>query len=78
MTDILNTNPNAILEDFQTAYYNQIGKRMTIGSEEYVLSSVFTYVLSLYAGLVNQSYKNQNVDTASGEFLDNLAARYNL
>ena len=78
MADILNTNPNAILEDFQTAYYNQIGKRMTIGSEEYVLSSVFTYVLSLYAGLVNQSYKNQNINTASGEFLDNLASRYNL
>ena len=78
MADILSINPNAILEDFQTAYYNQIGKRMTIGSEEYVLSSVFTYVLSLYAGLVNQSYKNQNIDTASGEFLDNLASRYNL
>ena len=51
---------------------------MTIGSEEYVLSSVFTYVLSLYAGLINNSYKNQNIDTASGEFLDNLASRYNL
>ena len=78
MADILNTNPNTILENFQSAYYDQIGKRMQIGSEEYVLSSVFTYVLSLYAGLVNQSYKNQNIDTASGEFLDNIAARYNL
>ena len=78
MADILNTNPNTILENFQSAYYNQIGKRMQIGSEEYVLSSVFTYVLSLYAGLVNQSDKNQNIDTASGEFLDNIAARYNL
>lgn len=78
MTDILNTNPNEILENFQSAYYDQIGKRMQIGSEEYILSSVFTYVLSLYAGLVNQSYKNQNIDTASGEFLDNIASRYHL
>ena len=78
MADILNTNPNTILENFQSAYYDQIGKRMQIGSEEYILSSVFTYVLSLYAGLVNQSYKNQNIDTASGEFLDSIAARYNL
>ena len=78
MADILNTNPNEILENFQSAYYDQIGKRMQIGSEEYVLSSVFTYVLSLYAGLVNQSYKNQNIDTASGEFLDNIASRYHL
>ena len=78
MTDILNTNPNEILENFQSAYYEQIGKRMQIGSEEYILSSVFTYVLSLYAGLVNQSYKNQDIDTASGEFLDNIASRYHL
>lgn len=78
MTDIISTNPNTLLENFQSAYFNQIGKRMQIGSEEYILSSVFTYVLSLYAGLVNQSYKNQNIDTASGEFLDNIASRFNL
>lgn len=76
--DILNTSPNAILEQFQNAYYDQIGSRMTIGSEEYTLSSIFTYVLSMYAGLINNSYDNQNLDTASGIFLDNIAARYNL
>ena len=78
MTEIMNTNPNELLENFQTAYYNQIGKRMQIGSEEYTISSVFTYVLALYAGLINQSYKNQRIETASGEFLDNIAQRYNL
>lgn len=76
--DILNTSPNAILEQFQNAYYDQIGNRMTIGSEEYTLSSIFTYVMSMYAGLINNSYDNQNLDTASGIFLDNIAARYNL
>lgn len=76
--DILNTNPSSILESFQNAYYDQIGNRMTIGSEEYTLSSIFTYVLSMYAGLINNSYDNQNLDTASGVFLDNIAARYNL
>ena len=76
--DILNTSPNAILEQFQNAYFDQIGTRMTIGSEEYTLSSIFTYVLSMYAGLINNSYDNQNLDTASGIFLDNIAARYNL
>lgn len=78
MADIISTNPSTLLEDFQSAYYNQMGKRMTIGSEEYTLSSVFTYVLSLYAGLINNSYKNQMIDTANGVFLDNIAARYNL
>lgn len=76
--DILNTSPNAILEQFQNAYFDQIGSRMTIGSEEYTLSSIFTYVLSMYAGLINNSYDNQNIDTASGIFLDNISARYNL
>lgn len=78
MADILSTNPNTILESFQTAYYNQIGRRMSIGQEEYTLSSIFTYVLTLYAALINASYKNQVIETASGVFLDNLAARYNL
>ena len=76
--DILNTNPSTLLEQFQNAYFDQIGSRMTIGSEEYTLSSIFTYVLSIYAGLINNSYDNQNLDTASGIFLDNIAARYNL
>jgi len=66
--DILNTNPSTLLEQFQNAYFDQIGSRMTIGSEEYTLSSIFTYVLSMYAGLINNSYDNQNLDTASGIF----------
>lgn len=78
MTEILNTNPTDLLETFQSAYFNQIGRRMQIGSEEYTLSSVFTYVLSLYSGLINNSYKNQKIETASGEFLDNIAQRYGL
>ena len=78
MAEILNTNPTELLENFQTAYYNQIGRRMQIGSEEYTLSSVFTYVLTMYAALINQSYKNQLISTASGPFLDNIAERYNL
>ena len=63
MTEIMNTNPNQILENFQNSYFQQIGRRMQIGSEEYTLSSVFTYVLSLYSGLINQSYKNQRIES---------------
>ena len=76
--DILNTNPSSILESFQNAYYDQIGNPMTIAREEYTLSSIFTYVLGMYASLINNSYDNQKLDTASGIFLDNIAARYNL
>lgn len=78
MTNIINTNPNQILENFQTAYYDQINRRMQIGSEEYTLASIFTYVLSVYSALINQSYKNQRIESASGEFLNSIADRYGL
>lgn len=78
MANILDTNPNDLMENFQSAYYDQIGRRMQIGSEEYTLSSIYTYVLSMYAGLINNSYKNQLIESANGVFLDNLAAKYNL
>ena len=76
--DILSTNPTEILEQFQTAYVDQMGQRMRIGSEEYTLSAIYSYVLAHYAELVNKSYANQNLDTASGEFLDNIASKYGL
>lgn len=78
MQNIINTSAESILETFQTAFFRQIGKRMQIGSEEYTLSTVFSYALSVYAALVNNSYRNQLTETASGVFLDNIAARYNL
>ena len=67
-----------ILENFQNAYLSQIGKRMTIGSEEYILSSIFTYVLASYVALINKAYDNRFLDTASGVYLNNIAKQYNL
>lgn len=78
MSNILDISSDNVLELFQTAYENQTGGRMHIGSEEYTLSSIFTYVMTHYAGLINQSYKNQILETASGEFLDNIGKRYSL
>lgn len=78
MGDIISANVSDILEQFQDAYYKQIGNRMQIGSEEFTDASVYSYVLSLYANLINQTYKNQFIDTAQGMYLDNLASKYNL
>ena len=78
MSDIISANVQNILELFQDAYYKQIGNRMQIGSEEFTDASIYSYVLSVYANLINQTYKNQFIDTAQGEFLDNLASKYNL
>lgn len=78
MADLINSKPNNILESFQTAYYNQIGQRMQMGQEEMVLSSIFSTVLAQYAEAINISYRNQNLTTATGEYLDAIGARYNL
>lgn len=75
---ILDITAKNILENFQTAYSNQIGRRMVIGSEEFTLSSIFSYALESFTGLLNKSYKNAFTATAEGKYLDNLAARYSL
>lgn len=75
---ILDITAKNILENFQTAYFNQTNKRMIIGSEEFTLSSIFSYTLEGFTGLLNKSYKNAFTATAEGEYLDNLAARYGL
>lgn len=75
---ILDITAKNILENFQTAYFNQINRRMIIGSEEFTLSSIFSYALESFTGLLNKAYKNAFTATAEGKYLDNLAARYDL
>lgn len=76
--NIIDTSPSRIMELFQAAYYDQIGRKMIIGSEEYTLSSIFSYVLSAHAAMINASSRNRFLSTAQGEFLDKIAERYNL
>ena len=75
---LLEATTTNIMNTFQNAYLDQIGHKMTIGSEEYTLASIFAYVLAVYAGMVNASYNNRFINTASGIFLDNIAKQYNL
>lgn len=78
MSNIINASPEELFKIFQNAYYDQIKKRMIIGSEEYTLSAILTYALSVYGGLFNKAYRNSLIATAEGEFLDNIAGRYSL
>lgn len=78
MPKLVDNNIQNILELFQNAYYNQINSRMTIGSEEYTLSSIFTYILSSWSSMLNKSFNNRFLSSAEGEFLDNIASQYNL
>ena len=74
----LDTTTNSILQSFQTAYYDQIGTKMVIGSEEYTIASIFAYVLAAHAAMINASLRNRYIATAEGVFLDQIASMYNL
>lgn len=75
---VINTTTKDILQTFQSAYYEQIGRKMVIGSEEYTLASIFSYVLAVYSGMLNASYNNRFLSTANGQFLDDVASQYSL
>ena len=69
---------NEILSLFRTAYFNQYGETLRIGSVEFNAASVFTYALSVLINNLNTSAKQRWIDTATGEYLDAIAATYGL
>lgn len=75
---VLNKTVQDILGYFRDAYANQIGRQMNLASEEHVLSSIFAYVLSVFSGVLNKSYNDRFLSTATGEALDRIAEQYNL
>lgn len=72
--DYLDYSTSEILELFKTAYYEQHGKPMIIGSDEFSASAAFAYVLGVLCGDMNHSSAQRFIDTATGEYLDAIAA----
>lgn len=64
----------SILELFKAAYYAQHGNPMIIGSDEFTASAAFAYVLGVLCGDMNHSSAQRFIDTATGEYLDAIAA----
>lgn len=75
---VMDTTAKQILETYQSAFYEQIGRKMIIGSEEYTLSAIQSYVLAVFSEMLNASYNNRFLSTASGVFLDAIASQYSL
>ena len=69
---------NEILDVFKTAFYNQYGNTIRIGSEEYAASTVFAYCMTVLFAAMNDSAKQRYIDTATGEYLDAIAATYGI
>lgn len=69
---------NDILQIFKTAYFDQYGETLRIGSEEFAAASIFSYAMSVLFAAMNDSAKQRFLATATGEYLDAIAATYGI
>lgn len=76
--DLINTTPREVLDLLKSEYYNQTGKTIQIGSDEFASNAVQAYVWSLLFNSINQATENRFIDTATGEFLDAIASNYGI
>lgn len=76
--DLIQLSVSEILSIFQTAYYNQYGETLRIGSTEFAAASVFSYALQILINTMNEATRQRFLETATGEFLDAIASTYGL
>ena len=74
----INLSTNDILDIFRSAYFDQYGDTLRIGSEEFAAASVFSYAMSVLFAAMNDSAKQRFLATATGEYLDAIAATYGI
>lgn len=76
--DYIQITPEQLLQTFQTAYYNEHGETLRIGSDEFAAASIFTYALTVLFNTLNDSAKQRFIDTATGVFLEAIASTYGI
>ena len=76
--DLIDTSALDVLELLKSTYYEQTGKTIQIGSDEFAQASVQAYVWPILFNTINNATKNRYIDFAKGEFLDALAANYGI
>lgn len=74
----INLSTNDLLDIFRSAYFDQYGDTLRIGSEEFAAASVFSYAMSVLFAAMNDSAKQRFLETATGEYLDAIAATYGI
>lgn len=63
-----------ILDLFRSAFYEEHGAPMLIGSDDFTASAVFSYVLSVLVNASNTAGAQRFIDSATGVYLDAIAA----
>lgn len=75
---LLNLSVEDIFNIFVNKYISDIGTSMKIGSEEFILSDIFSYSLGVLSGVFENAYKNTLLESAQGEYLDKIGNLYGL
>lgn len=73
-TNLLSYTTQEILDLFRNAFYAQHSKPIIIGSDDFAASAAFSYVLGVLVNAINTSGNQRFIETATGEFLDAIAA----
>ena len=71
---LLNYTTSEILDLFKNAFYSQHGTPMFIGSDDFAASAAFSYVLGVLTNAINVSSNERFIESATGQFLDAIAA----
>ena len=76
--NLINIEPSEILDLLKSAYYEQTGETIQIGSDEFATASTQAYVWSVLLNSINDNTQNRFIDTATGSFLDAIASNYGI
>lgn len=78
MADLIPYTTEQILDLFKSAYYEQTGNPLLIGSDEFAFSSVAAYVLRVFEQAMKRGADAVSINTATGQALDNIAASFGI
>jgi phage-related baseplate assembly protein len=78
MADLIPYTTEQILDLFKSAYYEQTGNPLLIGSDEFAFSTVAAYVLRVFEQAMKRGADAVSINTATGEALDNIAASFGI
>lgn len=75
---LIDIKPAQILELLKSAYYEQYGEQIEIGSDAFAASAAQSYAWSVLLANINEAANNLFLETANGEYLDAIAADYGI
>lgn len=78
MADLIPYTTEQILDLFKSAYYEQTGETLRIGSDEFAFSTVASYVLRVFEQAIQHGAEAVSINTATGQALDNIAASFGI